>query len=176
MHTNNQTWLADMKKKYPKNFKKAKVLELGSWDYELHTRKFFDDCEYVGVDICEGYEPAHIEKRKEYGVDIMTKATQTVFEKEYFDTLICLSMFEHDSEWAASLIHNLPFVRKGGLILLCWGAEGNGQHGSNWRPVTTEEFHVISRDLPMNIVEEFFEESKYGLDCAGAYDVEAIKF
>ena len=93
-------------------------------------------------------------------------------QEEYFDTLICLSMFEHDVHWQQSLTHNLPFLKKGGLILLLWGAEGNGPHGMSWKPVTSAEFAEFAQTLPITIVGD----QRYGGDdCPGAYHVEAVK-
>lgn len=166
MHDNNLKWLIDLKRAYPAHFNNAAVLELGSgYGQGSRIRAQFTDCRYVGVDIVEGY-----------GVDVVSAAKDTQFSEGEFDTLVCLSMFEHDPEWRESISHNIPWVKSGGLIIMCWGAEGNLHHGPEpWCIVPEQEALDYLDTLPIKIVDNFFEETRYGLDCAGAYDLIAIK-
>lgn len=166
MHENNRRWLIDLKKAYPTHFNNAVVLELGSgYGQGGPIREQFTDCRYVGVDIVGGF-----------GVDVVSAAKDTVFSEGEFDTLLCLSMFEHDPEWKESISHNIPWVKKGGLIIMCWGAEGNLHHGPEpWAIVPEKEALDYLKTLPIVILDSFFEEDRYGKDCAGAYDLIARK-
>jgi hypothetical protein len=175
MHNTCKKWMEEMKQKYPANFVNAKVLELGAVDAEQCVPRLLENCEHVGIDKMEGYQ-YDASVLKSWGVDFVMDAVDTKFEEEYFDTLICLSMFEHDVHWQQSLAHNLPFLKKGGLILLLWGAEGNGPHGMSWKPVTSTEFAEFVPSLPITVIDKFFGDQRYGGDdCPGAYHVEAIK-
>lgn len=112
-HQKLQAW----KKKYPKSFKKAKVLELGSLNINGSVREHFEDCEFVGIDWREGED-----------VDIVCFAHETLFEKNYFDVIISFSMLEHDIFWKDSLAHNLPYLKKDGLIMLNWIGKAGKKH------------------------------------------------
>src|SRR3990167_9971812 len=124
MHENNKKWLEDVKKKFPEHFKDVKVLELGSLNVNGSCREYFDKCKYIGVDVVAGN-----------GVDIVIHAKNTLFWPEYFDTLVSLSMLEHDPDYVDSLRNNFQWLKKGGLLILCWGAEGNLPHMDVWKPV-----------------------------------------
>lgn len=172
MHYNNRLWLADLQKRYPYNFScNAKVLEIGSkiWDAPPNDsiRSFFDSsCRYVGVD-------------REFGegVNIVCEAELTSFDENYFDTLAMFSLFEHDPDWRLTLKHNLQWLAKGGLFITCFGAEGNLPHLMRWKLVPHQEFlDFVINETALDVVDSFFEEDRYApRDCAGAFDVVAIK-
>lgn len=165
MHQGNRDFLADLKRRFPTFFWKAAVLELGSLDICGTARDYFEDCRYVGVDIERGP-----------GVDVVAKAKETVFQEGEFDTLVCLSLFEHDADWRQSFSHNLKWLRPGALIILCWGAEGNNIHPPYpWAVVPHTDFLFESLHWPIIVEEAFFEKTKYTGDCEGAYDVVAWK-
>lgn len=165
MHINNIKWLTDVKAKRPENFKDCSVLEIGSQTNEAFcARDLFENCHYIGVDIIPGRR-----------VDIVSPA-QTFQTSETFDTLVILSEFEHDPDWRLAFSNNLRFLKPGGLILLCWGAEGNLPHDPQpWAIVPAQEFADFAKTLPIKVIDAFFEEERYGANTAGAYDVEAIK-
>jgi hypothetical protein len=98
MHLGNRDFLWHMNKVYPEHFRNAKVLELGSLDVNGTARDHFENCEYVGIDQSPGK-----------CVDIVVPAKNTKFTPEYFDTLMSMSMFEHDPDWRESLSHNLQW-------------------------------------------------------------------
>ena len=86
MHQGNRDWLKSVREKYPEHFKDAQVLEIGSYNVNGTARDYFKDAKrYVGVDCCKGK-----------CVDIVCKATETKFKPGEFDTLVYLSVFEHD--------------------------------------------------------------------------------
>jgi len=164
MHHNNILWLRDLKKKLPNNFENAKVLEIGSADIAGSIRSEFVNCDYIGIDQNPGP-----------GVDIVVDAKKTEFEKESFDTLAIFSVFEHDLGWKETLKHNLQWLKPGGICAICFGAEGNEPHlveTIGWALVPHQEFLEYCRTLPdIRIDEWFFEEQRYGKNCAGAFDV-----
>ena len=84
-------------------------------------------------------------------------------------------MLEHDLEWQLSLANNLPFLKKGGMLLMCWGAEGNIPHMDVFHVVPHKEVLDFLEAHGMDILDAFFEEDRYGKDCAGAYDLVAKK-
>ena len=165
MHLGNRDFLNDMSTKYPGNFNGAKVLELGSLDLNGTARDHFSGCQYTGIDIVPGKD-----------VDVVVAAKNTIFLPDQFDTLITMSMFEHDPTWKQSFAHNLQWLRSGGLLIACWGAEGNLHHGPEpWKPVPAQIMWNFTKTLPIRDVDMFLEGMRYTDDCPGAWDLVAWK-
>lgn len=166
MHEGNRIWLEGAKKKYPEHFDGANVLEIGAYDVNGTARDHFKDAKrYVGVDHTAGP-----------GVDVVCEATKTTFKEGEFDTLVYLSVFEHDPLWAEGFERNLAWVRPGALIFVCWGAEGNTPHDPEpWALVPVRDFQDAALKWPIRIVDQFFEVDRFGPGVAGAYDVLARK-
>lgn len=163
MHINNRKWLEDLKKDYPDNFEKCSVLEIGSQNVNGTARDYFKDCEYIGVDREEGD-----------GVDIVCDARYTKFKRK-FDTLLILSVFEHDLNWKDTLKHNLKWLKKGGMCFISFGAEGNQPHMEIWKPVPHQEFLDYCKEIKLNVVESFFEEDRYGVgDDKGIFNLVCV--
>lgn len=166
MHVGNQDWLESLRLQYEQRIRGASILEIGSMDWNGSARSHFGAAaRYIGVDHLAG--PS---------VDVVSSAAKTSFAREEFDILICLSLFEHDPEWKDSLEHNLQWVKKGGLIVLCWGAEGNLPHDPQpWAIVPVAAFMEASKRWPIKVIDAFFECDRYTPDCPGCYDVLAVK-
>lgn len=166
MHPTNRIWLSRVQKRFPQHFVGASVLEIGSYNVNGTARDYFPKArKYVGVDREAGRD-----------VDIVAEAKATSFVPGEFDTLVYLSVFEHDPEWAKGFEHNLRWVRDGGLIILCWGAEGNLKHAPfPWAIVPVLDFMKASREWPIGILEALFEHDWIAGAPPGIYDVLAIK-
>lgn len=159
MHLNNRKWLEDCKKAYPSNFKGCSVLEIGALDVNGTARDYFEDCDYMGVDRDGGN-----------GVDIVCDARETKFDRK-FDTLLILSVFEHDLNWRDTLKHNIQWLKKDGLCLVCFGAEGNLPHMDIWALVPHQEFLDECKKLKLKVIDAFFEEDRYGKGDVGVYNL-----
>lgn len=166
MHQGNRRWLSALKAALPRYFENAAVLEIGSYNVNGTARDYFKNCDYVGIDREAGP-----------GVDIVCEADKTGFlHTGRFDTLIYLSVFEHDHDWRKGFEHNLQWIRPGGLIIVGWGAEGNQRHAPEpWAPVPADEVLAASKSWPVRILDAFFEEERFGKDVPGAYDLLAVK-
>ena len=159
MHYNNRLWLEDLKKKYPDNFKNCSVLEIGSCNVNGTARDYFENCEYVGVDRESGQD-----------VDIVSDARETKFDRQ-FDTLLILSVFEHDLDWRDTLKHNLQWLKADGVCFVCFGAEGNMPHMDIWALVPHQEFLDECEKLKLKVIDAFFEEDRYGKGDSGVYNL-----
>lgn len=168
MHDNNHKWLRDLQKAYPQAFHDVAVLEIGSkiWGVPPNdtVRPYFTDCYYVGVDREDGP-----------GVDVVSEVSNLTFVPESFDVLVSFSLFEHDPAWRSTLKSALRFLCPGGLLFTCFGAEGNLPHLMRWAIVPHRQFllECVANDL--TVLDHFFEEDRYGKDCAGCYNVVAMK-
>jgi len=163
MDTANFLFLRDSKVKYPEHFRNCNVLDIGCKSSPNFREFFTDNCTFIGVDMASGEK-----------VDIVCRGQDTVFPEKHFDTMLCFSVFEHDPDWRNILIHNLPFLKDGALIFLCWGAEGNESHDPTpWAIVPEQEFKDFVKTLPLEFVDGFFEIGTYDEvpdPCRGAYD------
>jgi hypothetical protein len=166
MHPGNLKWLTKLRKTYPTHFTNVDVLEIGAYNINGTARDFFTDTKsYVGVDQVAG--PC---------VDVVCEARKTAFQPGQFDTLVYLSVIEHDPEWAAGFEHNLQWIKTGGLIIICFGAEGNKRHDPEpWALVPAGDFLAAASTMPLKILDAFFESDRGWVDCPGAYDVVALK-
>jgi len=141
-------WLLKKKEQYSQYFNNAKVLEIGSQNINGTVRDAFKDCNYIGVDWLAGKD-----------VNIICKANETKFEKEYFDTFISFSTWEHDPLWKEDIEHNLSFLKKGGLILFGWAGLKSIPHGTEWsiygqyHPKSMEEMKEFLAQLPVIILD-----------------------
>src|SRR5438046_743249 len=136
MHENNLKWLKDLRNKYPDNFDECTVLEVASCTSDRPNCRdmFATSCQYLGIDKVNGHNVDWVVDAKEF---------KTNWE---FDTLVILSLFEHDPGWKESFSNTLQFLKKGGLIILCWDAEGNLTHNPEpWSIVTEKEYHNFAK-------------------------------
>ncbi len=90
-------------------------------------------------------------------------------------TLMMFSVFEHDPTWRETIKHNLQWLKPGGVFATCFGAEGNLPHLMRWALVPHQEFLDYCKTMPLDMIDAFFEEDRYGKDCPGAYDAIARK-
>lgn len=160
-------WVKDVREEHPSFFKEVSVLELGARSINGTIRGYFENCYYLGVD-----------KYKGTCVDIVSDAKETNFKGMKFQTLISLSMLEHDPDWRESISHNLRWVIRNGLIILSWGAEGNEPHMEDELPfaeVSHQDMLDLLTDHNCEILDNFWEEERYGKNCPGAYNILARK-
>ena len=77
-------WIERINKEY--NIQPERVLDIGSFDRNGNPRYLFQNSKYTGIDIQEGEN-----------VDIVLSAYEisSYFERDYFDTVLCLNVFEH---------------------------------------------------------------------------------
>jgi len=106
LHEAALEFLAKVKTQFPRNFRDAKVLELGSLNINGSPRPFFEDCCYVGVDWREGPD-----------VDLVAFASDLKYPDEMFDTVVSTEMFEHDCFAKVSFVNALRMLKKGGLFV-----------------------------------------------------------
>jgi hypothetical protein len=66
-------------------------------------------------------------------------------------------MLEHDPRWRESLAHNLQWLKRGGLLLLSWGAEGNLRHDPEpWAWVPVIDVKDWASSMKLTILEGFW--------------------
>ncbi len=121
MHQLQNNWINEMKRQHPKCFKNVRVLDVGSLDVNGNNRQFFEDSEYIGLDVVKGPNVDIVSKCHDYKPD------------ELFDTIISTSALEHDMYWEKTLIHMHKLLKPGGwmFIVACkgWPVHGTKTNG-----------------------------------------------
>ena len=116
-HKEQRNFCERVKARFPDDFNKKKVLDVGSLDINGNNRYLFDNCDYTGIDLGPGKN-----------VDIICSAHK--FKGQY-DTIISTEMFEHDPHIKDSLdniVSNL--LKPGGLFIFTCASEGRPEHGT----------------------------------------------
>lgn len=143
MHLGDSEWLSELDETYASELRNASLLELGSYNVNGTARDFIHVKSWVGIDIQAG--PC---------VDVVCYAAETQFDKDAFDVVLSSSMLEHDPDWGLSLIHNLQWLKPGGLLLVSWGAEGNLPHPPfPWEVVPVREMHKWASDNNLEVLD-----------------------
>ena len=119
-HVEQRDFLENLKSKYPQFFKNLSVLECGSLNINGTVRDFFDNCEYLGIDLGEGN-----------GVDLVVEATHLYSAPpESFDVVISCEMLEHDMYYDLSLTHMCSLLKPGGMLIITCATHGRPEHGT----------------------------------------------
>lgn len=134
MHLTCMKWLEYCRDKYPEHFNDCRVLEMGSMNINGSVRKYFTNCEHLGVDWMPGLN-----------VDIVSLAHEVKFNNKKFKTVISSSMLEHDPYWEKSLINMIDLLQDDGGLFLTWGGIGNRPHCIDTAP--DNDFHALKGSL-----------------------------
>lgn len=143
-HPEQRQFVQIVKDLYPSKFKGVDVLEFGSLNLNGTVRDFFEDCNYLGVDIIKGD-----------GVDWVSKCHEFYFKK--VDTIISCEMLEHDRDWKKSVLHMYHLLKPGGLLIITCATDGRAEHGTyehhpNDSPATNDYYHNINGDVFCNYI------------------------
>ena len=144
MHLEVMRFVEETKNALPQYFNNARVLEIGSRTIELPyqpeenliitqplIKPYFQNCEYIGVDISEGHN-----------VDVVCKGHEFKSD-ELFDTIISCECFEHDPFWELTIQNMIDHLKWNGLLIFTCASTGRSEHGTqrsdpNASPATVE--------------------------------------
>ena len=93
-HAEQLEYVKSLKKIYPSFFNEKKVLEVGSLDINGSIRQFFDNCDYLGIDIGEGP-----------GVDVVSEGQKYDAPNDTFDVSCSAECFEHNPYWLETFLN-----------------------------------------------------------------------
>jgi hypothetical protein len=116
-HQSQLDFVASVKEKYPHYFKAKRVLEIGSLDINGSVRQFFEDCDYIGVDLGAGK-----------GVDIIAKGEELTYDDGLFDVVISCECLEHNPEWVRTFANMVRMAS--GLVIMTCATTGRPEHGT----------------------------------------------
>ena len=116
-HPAQTEFVAALQKKFPDFFIRKNVLEVGSLNINGSIRQFFQQCNYVGVDLGAGRD-----------VDVIAKGEDLSYADGSFDVVASCECFEHNPEWAKTFGN---MVRMScGLVFFSCATTGRAEHGT----------------------------------------------
>lgn len=121
-HAEQMQFVAHVKSAFPEHFEGKNVLEIGSMNINGSVRQFFEDCDYLGVDVAPGPD-----------VDIVGIAHEVSLEAESFDVVISCETLEHDMHWEKTIEKALEVLMPGGLLIITCASGNRPEHGTRRR-------------------------------------------
>lgn len=119
-HSEQKTFVSNLKNNYFQFFKHKKVLEIGSLNINGTIRDFFEDCEYTGIDLEEGP-----------GVDIVCEGQNYDNPDCSYDVVCSLECFEHNPYWFETFKNMIRLCSPNGLVFFTCATKGREEHGTH---------------------------------------------
>ena len=132
-HKEQRDYLDRIKKKFPEAFNGIKVLDIGSFDVNGNEEPWFDNCEFIGLDIGPGK-----------GVDVVCPANEYDAPDESFDTIISCECWEHNPFYRESIQNAVRMLKPGGYFIFTCATTGRPVHGTTTQDKIDREKHVTS--------------------------------
>ena len=117
-HPNQMVFVQSVRSFFPDSFTNKKVLEIGSLNINGSVRQFFNNCNYLGVDIGEGKD-----------VDMVCKGHELPFPNLSFDTVISCECLEHDVHWQKTFQKMCELSKD--LVIMSCATTGRPKHGTS---------------------------------------------
>jgi SAM-dependent methyltransferase len=108
-----------VKRHFPRYFKDARVLEVGSLDINGTIRSSFTGCPYVGVDVAPGK-----------GVDEVCQGQDVSYPSNHFDVVVSCACMEHNPFWAETMSNMFRMAKPNGLVIMTCATTGFEEHGT----------------------------------------------
>jgi SAM-dependent methyltransferase len=118
-HIEQSLFIEGVKKSFPEYFWKQKVLEVGSLNINGSVRRYFDDCDYTGIDVAPGRD-----------VDFVCQGQHYDALDQTFGVSISCECFEHNPEWVGTFRNMHRMTKTGGIILMTCATTGRPEHGT----------------------------------------------
>lgn len=118
------------------------MLEVGSLDINGTVRDFFNNCDFIGVDLDEGP-----------GVDVVGQGQELDYPDNSFDTVISAECFEHNPYWLETFV-NMHRMASGLVVFTC-ASLGRPEHGTT-RTSPSDSPFTVEWDYYRNLMEEDF--------------------
>lgn len=129
----------------PSYFQGNKVLEIGSLDINGSVRGFFDNCDYLGIDIGPGPK-----------VDLVCGGEDFPGKAKEYDVVISTEVFEHTEDWDFIFLNMLRLMKRDGILLFSCASWGREQHGTTLCSSAMAPHVATSSDYYKNLIEEDF--------------------
>jgi SAM-dependent methyltransferase len=119
MHTEQIVFIQNLKNTFPNYFSDCSVLEIGSYNVNGTIREYFNNCNYIGVDVGEG--PC---------VDVVCSGHEYDGPDNSFDLVISTECFEHNPFWFETFLNMIRVCKSGGMVAFTCAGEYRPEHGT----------------------------------------------
>lgn len=143
-HPAQQNFVERLKQKYQSHFVGTRVLEVGSLNINGTVRVFFDNCDYLGIDVGEGP-----------GVDLVCQGQDLKHPDNTYDVSISCECFEHNPYWVETFQNMIRMTKSDGLVVMSCATTGRLEHGT--RRTTPHDAPLIPWDYYKNLTEDDFK-------------------
>lgn len=155
-HLEQQSFLDNLRNKFPERFENCSVLDIGSLDINGNNRFLFKNYKYIGVDVGPGRNVDVISKGHEYKSD------------EKYDIVISTECFEHDMFYPETIKNCVELTKIGGLFTFTCASTGRPEHGT--RKSKPQDAPLIINELEWGDYYKNLTEN----DIRGVLDVDKI--
>lgn len=118
-HKEQKEYIDKIKQKFPQAFTNCKVLDIGSFDVNGNEKVWFENCDFIGLDIGPGK-----------GVDVVCPANEYDAPDESFDTIISCECWEHNPYYKESILNAVRMLKSGGFFIFTCATTGRPVHGT----------------------------------------------
>jgi SAM-dependent methyltransferase len=118
-HKEQKEYIDKIKQKFPQAFTNCKVLDIGSFDVNGNEKIWFENCNFIGLDIGPGK-----------GVDVVCPANEYDAPDESFDTIISCECWEHNPYYKESILNAVRMLKSGGFFIFTCATTGRPVHGT----------------------------------------------
>ena len=149
-HKEQEQFCLKVKNKFPNNFSNVKVLDIGSFDCNGNEKHFFEDSDYIGIDLMPGKN-----------VNIVCAGQDYDAPDETFDTIISCECFEHNPFYAETIKNAIRMLKNGGLFLFTCATTGRPIHGVASENLLMKDKDPNWKSLPNVLVERNDWDNEY---------------
>lgn len=118
-HPQQIDYIKSIKEQFRTNFENVSVLEIGSLNINGSIRPFFENCNYLGIDIGEGKD-----------VDLVCEGQNYDAPDNSFDTVVSCECFEHNPYWFETFTNMIRMCKPKGLVIFTCATTGRKEHGT----------------------------------------------
>lgn len=133
-HKEQKIYLDKVKQKFPEAFRDCKVLDIGSFDVNGNEKPWFDNCDFIGLDLLPGP-----------GVDVACPANEYDAPNDTFDTIISCECWEHNPFYKESIMNAIRMLKPGGYFIWTCATTGRPVHGTATQDAIDRERHVTAQ-------------------------------
>jgi len=149
MHKEQIDYIVRTKSKFPSFFENRKVLDIGSFDVCGNEKPFFENCEFIGLDIGPGE-----------GVDVICPAQEYDAPDEYFDTIISCECWEHNPFYSESIKNAIRMLKSGGFFIFTCATIGRPIHGTSFLEQESKTKFINWKTMP-NVLRDNWDNDYY---------------
>jgi SAM-dependent methyltransferase len=146
-HVQQIRFIDHVKKFLPEFFSSGRILEIGSLDINGSVRSFYQNVDYIGIDVASGQ-----------GVDVVSKGESYGGAADSFDAVVSCECMEYNPMFEKTWLNMIRLLKPNGLMLMTCASFGRLQHGTSLNEPGSSPLTIgLGQDYYRNLVKEDFE-------------------